>query len=76
VAQWLKDPALSLQQLGVLLWYRFHPWPRNIHMPKNKRTKTKLKKLSLQKQMAGQIQPMGHSLLTLALIYSPSHPFI
>ena len=27
VAQLVKDPVLSLQQLGVLLWPRFNPWP-------------------------------------------------
>ena len=33
VAQWVKDPALSLQWLCSLLWRRFSPWPRNFHMP-------------------------------------------
>ena len=32
MAQWVKDLALSLQQLGLLLWPRFDPWPRNFHM--------------------------------------------
>ena len=32
VAQWVKDPALSLQQLKSLLWYRFSPWPGNFLM--------------------------------------------
>ena len=32
VAQWVKDLALSLQQLGSLLWQGFSYWPRNIHM--------------------------------------------
>ena len=27
MAQWVKDPALSL------LWCRFHLWPRSFHMP-------------------------------------------
>ena len=27
VAQWVKDPALSVQQLGSLLWLGFDPWP-------------------------------------------------
>ena len=27
VVQWVKDPALSLQWLGLLLWCRFNPWP-------------------------------------------------
>ena len=29
VAQWVKDSALSLQQLG------FDPWPGNFHMPRD-----------------------------------------
>ena len=33
VAQWVKDPALSLQQLGLLLWCRFDLWPRSFHVP-------------------------------------------
>ena len=27
MAQWVKDPALSLQQLHLLLWRGFDPWP-------------------------------------------------
>ena len=33
MAQWVKDPRLSLQHLWLLLWHRFDPWPRNFHMP-------------------------------------------
>ena len=33
VAQWVKDPMLSLQQLGSLLWHGFSLWPGNFHMP-------------------------------------------
>ena len=33
MAQQVKDPALSQQQLGLLLWRRFDPWPRKFHMP-------------------------------------------
>lgn len=33
VAQWVKDLALSLQQLGSLLRDEFSPWPRNFCMP-------------------------------------------
>ena len=29
MAQWVKDPVLSLQQLG----HGFDPWPGNFHMP-------------------------------------------
>lgn len=34
VVQWVKDPALSLLWPRLLLWYRFHPWPWNFHMPR------------------------------------------
>ena len=30
--QWVQDPALSLQWLGSLLWHKFDPWPRYLHM--------------------------------------------
>lgn len=33
VAQWVKALALSLQQLRVLLWRSFSPWPGNIYVP-------------------------------------------
>ena len=33
MAQWVKDLALSPQQLGSLLWQGFDLWPRNFHMP-------------------------------------------
>ena len=44
-AQWVKNLALLLQQLGLLLWCSFDPWPRNFHMlqvqqKKNQKTKT------------------------------------
>jgi len=33
VAQWVKDPVLSLQWLGLLLRLGFNPWPRNFICP-------------------------------------------
>ena len=33
MAQWVKDPVLSLRGLGSLLWVGFDPWPSNLHMP-------------------------------------------
>ena len=40
VVQPVKDLVRSLQWLGLLLWHRFYPWPRNFHIswvqPKNK----------------------------------------
>ena len=32
MAQWSKDPASSRQQLRLLLWHGYDPWPRNFHM--------------------------------------------
>ena len=41
MAQEVKVPVLSLQWLGLLLWCRFDPWSRNLHMlwvqPKKKK---------------------------------------
>ena len=40
MAQQVKDLVLSLQQLGLLLCFRFDPWPGSLHMlwawPKSK----------------------------------------
>ena len=33
VSQWVKDLALSLLWLWLLLWFGFDPWPGNFHMP-------------------------------------------
>ena len=41
MVQHIKDPALSLQQLGSLLWWGFSPWLGNFCMP---RTQPKKKK--------------------------------
>ena len=30
--QWVKDPAFSMQWLGLLLWHKFNLWPLNFHM--------------------------------------------
>ena len=32
MAQLVKELALSLQWLGMLLWLGFSPWPGNVHM--------------------------------------------
>ena len=38
--QWVKDPALSLQWLGSLLWLGWDPQPRHFQVqPKTKHTK-------------------------------------
>ena len=33
MAQRVKDRALPLQRLLLLLWCQFDPWPGNVHMP-------------------------------------------
>ena len=45
MAQWVKDPALPLQQLGWMLWCEFDPWPGNFHMPRACQKKKALKPL-------------------------------
>ena len=41
MSQWVKDPALSLQQLGSLPWHRFDSWPGNLYM-RGRRQKKKV----------------------------------
>jgi len=36
VVQWVKDPGLSPQWLGLLLWHVFNPW---LGLAKKKKTK-------------------------------------
>ena len=56
-AQWVKDTALSLLQLGSLLWHGFSPWPGNFHMPwawpKKKKKKKKKKERKRKGGVAG-----------------------
>ena len=32
LAQWVKDPALSLLWFGLPLWHEFSPWSGNFYM--------------------------------------------
>ena len=47
MAQQVKEPALSLQQFGLLLWCRLDPWPGKLHMlqarPKQKEEENEIK---------------------------------
>ena len=45
MAQWVRDPALPLQWLGMLLWPGFDPWPEELLYAVDA-AKTKEKKLS------------------------------
>lgn len=49
MAQKVKDPALSLQRLGLLPWHRFDPWPREFPhaMGVAKKKKKKIQKMVL-----------------------------
>ena len=51
VAQWVKDPAWSLQQLGLLLWCKFHSWVGNFHIPLVRQKKKKKKKKKTKKSL-------------------------
>ena len=44
MAQWVKNPALTLQGLRLLLWHRFDPWPRNFYISSSAAKKKKKKK--------------------------------
>ena len=48
MVQWVKDPALSLVWLWLLLCCEFSPWPRNFYIlpaqPKNKNKKREREK--------------------------------
>lgn len=46
----VKDPALSLWQLGLLLWYGFNPWPGNFHTVPRAWQKKKKEKEKRQKE--------------------------
>ena len=45
MTHWVKDPVLSLQWLGSLLWRGFHSWPGNFCMPQAQPKRKKGKKL-------------------------------
>ena len=51
MVQGVEDLALLWQQLGLLLWCRFDPWPKKFHMlqtwPKKKKKKISCKGICL-----------------------------
>ena len=57
VAQWIKDPVLSLLWYRSLLWHGFDPWPGNFHLwwaqPKKKKEKEEyLRNISGERNLA------------------------
>ena len=66
VAQRVKDPALSLQQLRSLLWHRFDPWPRTFKCCRCGQKKRKEKKRKKGAAWAGMcMEGKSQSLATL-----------
>ena len=45
MAQWIKEPMLSLLWLWSLLWYRFDPKLENVHMPQLRPKRKRKKKV-------------------------------
>ena len=59
VAQWVKDPVLSLQWLGLLLWHRFDPWPGDLsHTVCTTRKKKEKEKKILNSMLLAVLQPV------------------
>ena len=62
MAQQVKDLVLSLQQLGLLLWRGFDPWPRNFHiLQEGERKKKKKKNVTLPLTSLGQLFQLPES---------------
>ena len=71
MAQWVRDPALSLQWLGLLLWLRFDACPGNLHMLQaqtgKKNVKLTLEWEAIRKQVTNWTWSISHS------SYFPEH---
>ena len=59
MAQYVKDPALSLQLLGSLLWHSFDPWTGELLMSWMQSKKKKQKKLYKGKPDTNLIPKFG-----------------
>ena len=59
MVQWVKDPALSLQGLGSLLWCMFDPWPGKFHMPWEYKKKKK-KEMKYEYSVFSSHTPKNH----------------
>ena len=53
MAQQVKDPVLSLQQVGWLLWHRSDPWLENFRITPAKPKKEKKEKEKERKEIGG-----------------------
>ena len=77
MVQCVKDLALSLQGLGLLLWCGFDPWPGNVHVlqvqPKKKKKKKQKKKKGLQFSFSPVPGGSTFALPRTILLYTPYH---
>ena len=64
MAQQVKGPALSLQQLRSLLWLRFDPWPGNFHMPQAQPLHLTKKKKKKKKKKKSALYPLYRNCFT------------
>ena len=57
LVQWVKDPVLSLQWLGLPVSHRFSPWPENFCMLRawSKQNKTKPMEQKNDNERDGQL---------------------
>ena len=54
MVQRVKDPDLSLEQLGSLLWSRFDPWPKKFHGPWMQPKKKKKRRRGRRRRRGGR----------------------
>ena len=59
MAQWVKDPMLSLQPLRSLLWHGFNPWSGNFHLAWAQSKKQKMKKEKRQEEEEDEEEEEG-----------------
>ena len=45
---------MSLQQLRLLLWHGFNPWPRNFHRPPVRQIRKKKKERKKERRKEGR----------------------
>ena len=69
----VKDPVLSLQQLGWLLWHKFNPWPGNFCMlwvlQKRKRKKERKRERKRDRQPHFEVDnPLTHRFFFFSVV--------
>ena len=72
MAQQEKDPVLSLQWLGSLLWHMLNPWTGNSHMLREELKKKKKKKKKKRKISLLKFKILPYLAFSLTTLYSNS----